>query len=305
MARLRKNFDGSVRHLESEHAIGRSPRNELCLTGARVSSQHALLRWNGEAWEIKDLGSRNGTWLDGTLLESSVVATLQAGARLRFGDDSEEWVFEDAQEPRVMVVNLETSDAVFADGPLLPLPSAEVPEVTLYVGGDGAWNLEREDTPAHVIQNRETFVAGGRTWRFSCPSAVAPTQAIQSELELRNSELIFGVSADEEYVELSARCSGRSVDLGSRSHYYLLLTLARLRLEDLQRGVPEPLCGWTYQDELLRALNVPQTQLNIDVFRVRKQLAAAGFVDAARAVERRPSTRQLRVGVSKLQIQRV
>jgi hypothetical protein len=60
-----------------------------------------------------------------------------------------------------------------------------------------------------------------------------------------------------------------------------------------------------YQEDLLRALDVPQTQLNIDVFRIRKQLAAAGFVDAALAIERRPSTRQLRVGVPRLRVQRI
>jgi hypothetical protein len=41
----------------------------------------------------------------------------------------------------------------------------------------------------------------------------------------------------------------------------MLLTLARLRLADLQRGIPEAQCGWTYQDELLRSLNVAPTQL--------------------------------------------
>jgi hypothetical protein len=212
---------------------------------------------------------------------------------------------EDASEPVVMAVAMDGSGAVVAEGPLLALPSVEAPEVTLYVGDDSRWYLESPDQPAAVVENGAIIVVKSRTWRFACPSAVAPTQALDSPLKLRDSELLFSVSSDEEYVELRARCAGRDVNLGSRSQFYMLLTLARTRLEDVQRGVPESTSGWMYQEDLLRALDVPQTQLNIDVFRIRKQLAAAGFVDAALAIERRPSTRQLRVGVPRLRVQRI
>jgi hypothetical protein len=43
-------------------------------------------------------------------------------------------------------------------------------------------------------------------------------------------------------------------------------------------------------------------QLNLDVFRLRRQFAALGIVDAANIVERRPRTRQLRIGTARLQI---
>jgi pSer/pThr/pTyr-binding forkhead associated (FHA) protein len=67
-----------------------------------VSSQHALVRYNGVAWEIRDLGSRNGTWLNGVALAPSASIPLRVGARLRFGDDAEEWILEDASEPVVI-----------------------------------------------------------------------------------------------------------------------------------------------------------------------------------------------------------
>jgi hypothetical protein len=305
MAVLKRVSDGRTCWLEAEHVVGRSSRSELMLDRPRVSSQHALLRWNGAAWEVKDLGSRNGTWLDGVALAPSIVAPLQQGARLRFGDEVEEWIVEDASEPSVMATALDGSSTVLAEGSLLAVPAVDDPEVTLYAGDSGSWLVEREDAPPIAIRSGETFEAGGKTWRFCCPSAVAQTQAPATALELRTAELTFAVSADEEYVELRARCSGRDVHLGSRSQFYMLLTLARSRLDDVARGIPEPSAGWIYQDELLRALDVPQSQLNIDVFRVRRQLAAAGFVDAARAIERRASTRQLRVGVSRLRVERI
>jgi hypothetical protein len=43
-------------------------------------------------------------------------------------------------------------------------------------------------------------------------------------------------------------------------------------------------------------------QLNIEVFRIRRQFAAAGVVDAANIVERRPRTRQLRIGTGRVSI---
>jgi hypothetical protein len=43
--------------------------------------------------------------------------------------------------------------------------------------------------------------------------------------------------------------------------------------------------------------------LNIDVFRIRGQFAAAGVVDAADILERRPPSRQLRIGTGRLTIE--
>jgi hypothetical protein len=43
-------------------------------------------------------------------------------------------------------------------------------------------------------------------------------------------------------------------------------------------------------------------QLNVDVFRIRKQFADKGVLDAATLVERRP--RQLRIGTGRISIER-
>jgi hypothetical protein len=110
------------------------------------------------------------------------------------------------------------------------------------------------------------------------------------------------VSRDEEHVEITVNCGGNSVALGSRGHNYLLLTLARERLKDAEAGMPEPARGWMYQDTLLRALAMPTTQLNIDVFRIRKQFAALDLTDPANVIERRPRTKQIRIGVAQIEI---
>jgi hypothetical protein len=90
--------------------------------------------------------------------------------------------------------------------------------------------------------------------------------------------------------------------MGTRAHNSLLLALARRRLEDAAEGLPETSCGWMYQEDLSQEPGLEFPQLNSDVFRIRKQVAAAGVLDAANVIERRPRTRQLRIGTSRISI---
>jgi sigma-B regulation protein RsbU (phosphoserine phosphatase) len=61
--------------------IGRSSAAELVLADRFLSRQHARLHREGEAWLIEDLGSRNGTLLNGTKVESPTK--ISAGDELR------------------------------------------------------------------------------------------------------------------------------------------------------------------------------------------------------------------------------
>jgi len=51
---------------DGEHAVGRSSENAVQVAMARVSKRHAMLRVDGDRLLVKDLGSRNGTELNGT-----------------------------------------------------------------------------------------------------------------------------------------------------------------------------------------------------------------------------------------------
>jgi S1-C subfamily serine protease len=48
-----------------------------------VSARHAMLSWDGSAWWVEDLGSRNGTYLNGARLRERSV--LRDGDRIEFG----------------------------------------------------------------------------------------------------------------------------------------------------------------------------------------------------------------------------
>ena len=67
--------------------IGRAADQcELVLAHATVSRRHARLSLVGETLQVDDLGSTNGTSVDGASLRPGAPAPVQAGTRLRLGD---------------------------------------------------------------------------------------------------------------------------------------------------------------------------------------------------------------------------
>jgi hypothetical protein len=303
MGTLRNISTGRTRLLEPEHLIGRAPSCALHISERYVSTQHALLRWTGIRWELKDLGSRNGTFLDGNRLQPAEEAVLHPGSRIAFGKPEQAWELIDDDAPRVMVVPVDAGEPVLLEGELLALPSGEEPLVTIY-RSDGSWLLEQADESTTPITNLQTFEVAGRVWRFCCAEGTTKTTFADASfgLEVKYLQLSFSVSADEEHVHLQMSCGGKTVDMAARAHNYLLLTLARRRLDDAASGQPETACGWIFQDDFAHDPMMAPPQLNIDVFRIRRQFAAAGVLDAANIIERRPRTRQLRVGTGRISV---
>lgn len=305
MGSIREVSSGQTQLLQPEHLIGRASTCALRLPHRYVSAQHALLRWAAGRWEVKDLGSRNGTFLDGIRLKPGVEQVVRRGARLAFGKATEgEWEVADISPPPAMAVPLDGGDPVQIDADLIALPSSNDPRATIYRNQEGVWVLEQPDESSAPIVNLQTFEVAGRGWRFCCAEEFRTTSIAPSrvDLEVRRLKLAFSVSRDEEHVELQVLSGGRTVDMGARAHNYLLLTLARRRLKDAAEGLPETTCGWVDQDDLAHDPSMAPPQLNIDVFRIRKQFAALGVTDAANIVERRPRTHQLRIGTPLLSI---
>lgn len=304
MGMLREVASGATRVLEPEHFVGRTMPSGLRLKKRYVSAQHALLRWNDIRWELKDLASRNGTFLDGQRIKPSEERPLCRGSIMAFGALEEQWELIDDSPPKAMVVPLDEGEPVLIEGDLLALPSADDPHATIYRIADGSWVLEQPSESATPITNLQTFDLDGRAWRFCCVENMRTTVLAVSpyEMEVRHLQLVFFVSRDEEFVQLQLTCGAETVDLGSRGHNYLLLTLARQRLADAGEALPDPACGWVYQEDLAHDPTMAPPQLNIDVHRIRKQFAEVGVLDAANIVERRPRTRQLRIGTGRLSI---
>jgi len=291
--------------LEASHLVGRAPACHLRLDHGYISARHATIYWSGESWEARDLGSRNGTFVDGQKLLPGQGHRLVAGQAIAFGRSDQVWVLEDDSPPRLMVVADASNEVIVAEDNLLVLPSPEAPQATIYKGSDGGWVLERADELLLPLRDQQTFELGGRIWRVCAPGALFRTSGSDPIRETGQVALHFGVSLDEEHVELRVEIEGVLKDLGSRAHNYLLLTLARRRIADAESGLPATSCGWEYQENLAKALTTTGPQLNVDIFRIRRQFATLGVIDPAHVVERRPRSGQLRVGVAQLVITRL
>jgi FHA domain len=290
--------------LQPEHMVGRAPVCALRLAPRYVSAQHALLRWARVHWELKDLGSRNGTFLDGVRVDPRRTHPIVKGARLAFGNVDDTWELSDDSAPCAMAVPLDGGEPSLIEGDLHALPSSEDPRITIYRDLTGCWVIEQMDESTSIIQNQQLFEIAGRWWRFCCVEDALTTGFAWSsqEMVVRDIELAFLVSRDEEHVELRLSCRGRTFDLGARARNYFLLTLARRRLADVQAGEPETSCGWLSLDESAHDPMMAPLQVNLDVHRIRQQLAKVGVVDPVNIIERRPMARQLRIGTSRLTI---
>ena len=66
--------------------VGRDPMNQIVVDHPTVSRRHVELLVNGSEWFVKDLGSRNGTSLNGKQLGAE-PEKLSHGADIRLGGD--------------------------------------------------------------------------------------------------------------------------------------------------------------------------------------------------------------------------
>jgi len=73
-----------------DNPVGRTPDNAIVLANdSQVSRHHALITWDGRRLTITDLGSSNGTWINGQRLPLNLAQPLAHGDRVRFGPQSE------------------------------------------------------------------------------------------------------------------------------------------------------------------------------------------------------------------------
>ncbi|MES2640498.1 MAG: FHA domain-containing protein [Myxococcota bacterium] len=292
--------------LRTRTLIGRSPAADLQLERAAVSGEHACIVWVEGAWWVRDLGSRNGTWVGGDQLAPGQERRLERGARIHFASQDDPWVLEEDAPPSLAACAVVGGEVRVAIGSVLALPSEQDPIATIYAHGAGPdgvgfWIAELPDGVQHV-EDRDIVVVDGRAWRLVLPGPTVGTVDARVAQQEAPPCLRFVVSLDEEHVELWFEQGAERVSLGARAHNELLLVLARRRLED--EGSPESEQGWIYRDELMAALRIDLPQLNLLVFRARKVLDRAPGALGAALIERRSSTGQLRIGVGRIEIER-
>ena len=73
------------------YSIGRGEGNTIVLPEQEVSRKHALITWDGVQFVLKDLGSANGTFVDGVRITEQELAD---GAEIRLGVNDTRFQFK-------------------------------------------------------------------------------------------------------------------------------------------------------------------------------------------------------------------
>ncbi|MCX4240832.1 FHA domain-containing protein [Paraliomyxa miuraensis] len=286
---LEHKLDQRVHPLTAETVVGRSRRADLRLAEDFVSSLHAALVWQGRHWEVKDLGSHNGTAVNGRLVPAGTRRRLEEGDELTFGQSASTWTLRDGGGPEALAQAEDRAAIVGADG-LLVLPGPDDPEATVFITSVGRWRLETA-SESRDVADHEVVPAGGVQWRLRLPSIPGTTRSTAGTRALSLDEVELSLmpgAEDQTLVAVKSTSEAFSFVVGAGSAVLRALVQARL-------GGHE---GWVDRDELVDRLSINDNHLNVDVYRIRRQFADAGFIDAARVIERRKG--RLRLGTARM-----
>jgi len=278
--------------------LGRHPACDIRLDEGHVSGEHASLHWLGDSWELRDLGSRNGTFLEGRRLDRGGRAALLPGQSFLLGNRGTAFRLVEAGPPAARARNTLRQEVREAMGSLLSLPDDEAPLASIYRKPNGQWVLDVGGFERQVTDHERVTLAD-EEWVLELPMAAQAT-IDEETLTLKTVLMKIGVSRDEEHVFVTVEQEGQRHELAPRSYHYLLATLARERLKEAH--LPESERGWVEREKLCRMLAMDGNKLNVDIHRVRKQLSALGVLDAAGVIERRPGSGQVRLGVSNVEV---
>lgn len=294
-----QNDAGRAEQLFAETTLGRSRRCDIPVNETWVSSQHAAVRWTAQGWEVRDLGSRNGTTVNGRVLAPSTWYSLVKNDVLTLGHVSERWTLVDDSQP-VAFAESAQGRVVAVDG-ALELPSATEVEVEVYVDDAGRWHALRGDEERSVSDG-DALTAGNIEWTLHVPEVLVATRDQRAKL-VATSKVVFLVSQDFEDIEIEVH-SALGVDhFKHQAHNWLLLELARARLAD---GAEDPSTvsehGWCYRPDLADKLRIKKANFNMSVYRARHMFRAHDFIDADEACQHRQGAGTVRLGFADIEI---
>lgn len=298
---------------EKPISLGRGPANDIVLADDHVSWNHAQL-WveGGQAW-VRDLGSRNGTFLNDERVVGS--ARLRGGDRLRLGAVLTLELQGAGELPSALrtrhVEDRQTGVRLLVRGDRFLIGSAagcdlriegwppRTATIVLHDNGeiwvgteDGEWQVEVG----------EPFEVRGRGLRVVEDALDhAPTVEWGAARYPYGLVATPGAAGGPQAVVVDRAAGREALFTGNRGA--LLVVLARKLARDREAGVTASEEGWCTPDEVLIGVwgrgQKQANHLNVLVHRLRGQLAEEGFDPWF--VEKRRGGVRLRVGEVVLQ----
>ena len=271
--------------------VGRSSLADIVLYSRRASNEHASIGWYSNQWVVRDLGSSNGTLVNGRLLGPRERVVLAVGNTLQFGSEAESVSVVDLAPPAPCAVLVGPQTYVWGQRTLLVLPTEAAPEASVYFS-NGSWSVDDGSSTSSPECGDIIHLPSGH-WRLLLPDDPdADGFTAGYELELRKLELVFRVGPEAVVVHVVQ--GSADVRLPARACIQTLLTLAQVR-----RGPQSRNDGWIGTHELAELRACSPEKVNVDVHRLRKLFEEAGVHDAANIVER-DDTKRLRIGVERI-----
>lgn len=278
-------LDTSTNHyipLAPHHTFGRLRNSvDTPLDKPYISKLHTTIEWRGHHWFIKNLG-RNGTHVNGLRLPLHHNQALTEGDKIHFAELTDPpFIVQDLSPPSDVLwpINPQSKPQPIVLDRYHVLPNEEAPRISLYKDKQ-QWFIEPIDhngeQAAQALKSGDIVKCEPMSWQLLQADVYGPTEAksLHSQ-ELNEFTFNFELSQDEEMTQLTLSQGEQTIDLGVRTHHYLLVQLARHRLRDCEQGVAECEQGWVYTEQIVKELGLDETHLNIQIYRVRKQISDA------------------------------
>lgn len=211
--------------------IGKGSENELILGDAAISSNHALIRFDGRTHTLIDVGSRNGTYLNNTRIIAPMP--LKTGDTVKLGHCAIVFrsLLADAAAPAGQTLTLSATEILGASPAAPPPPSAPPMPTTS--------SPPSEDTLARALVNNKLI-------------AMADMERVQKNLQGRR---LYRVLVTEKLAtELGLR------DLMSRTFN---LQLADLRSAEMDVPIAQKLNPTFLRDKLMLPLTGLPNELTL------------------------------------------
>lgn len=262
--------------LKSYHTFGRQRMTiDTVIDKPVISRHHAIIELSGGKWQLRDV-STNGVWLNDKKIDKNISYKLSINDKIDFaivGENS--FVVGNLDTDGRYLVSQSSPQQAIELCDQMVLPNEQDPQFIIYHDKIiDYWFIEDLNTnDRQALFDGGIVRAMGTQWQYLCTTELQATEVSHATNTSSPCTLQFNVSQDEENTHLKVIVNDKEFDLGARTHHYLLLLLARYRIEDKDAGTELSMQGWQYREQLAKDLGVQMNHMNILLHRARKQLA--------------------------------